>query len=134
VYASPLACVALQWFTRVNYMTDVPITHGIGAALISKKALRKVDPADVEILLEVSRPLLRQLTEKTRVQNVEAVDEILKEGVEVLTVEGPLRNEFFETGRSAWGDGVGQLYSQELLDRIKAALSEYRNTRDTASD
>lgn len=129
VYASPLACVALQWFTRVNYMSDVPITHGLGAALISKKALRKVDPADVEILLEVSRLLLRRLTEKTRTQNLEAVDEIRKEGVEVLTADPAARNEFFDKGRQAWGDGVGRLYGKELLDHVNAALSEYRNAK-----
>lgn len=129
VYASPLACVALQWFTRVNYMSDVPITHGLGAALISKKALRKVDPADVEILLEVSRLLLRRLTEKTRTQNLEAVDEIRKEGVEVLTADPAARNEFFDKGRQAWGDGVGRLYGKELLDRVNAALSECRNAK-----
>jgi TRAP-type C4-dicarboxylate transport system substrate-binding protein len=133
VYASPLACVALQWFTRVNYMSDVPITHGLGAALISKKALRKVDPADVEVLLEVSRPLLRRLTEKTRVQNLEAVDEIRKEGVEVLTADEAARDEFFDKGRQAWGNGVGRLYRQELLDRVKAALSEYRNNQYDSS-
>ena len=126
VYGSSLACIALQWFTRINYMTDVPVTHGLGAALVSKKALKKVDAADVETLLEVSRPLLRQLSEKTRVQNLEAVAEMKKEGVEIITVDDAVRDDFFKTGRGAWGDGVGRLYSQELLDRMIALLEQYR--------
>jgi len=133
VYGSTLACIALQWFTRVDYMSDVPVTHGLGAALVSKKALRKVDPADVEILIEVSRPLLRQLSEKTRVQNVEAIDELKKEGVEILAIQDAVRTEFFRTGRSAWGDGVDKLYSQELLDRVTALLEEYRGGRANAA-
>jgi TRAP-type C4-dicarboxylate transport system substrate-binding protein len=132
VYGSSLACVALQWFTRIDYMTDVPVTHGLGAALVSKKAFKKVDPADVEILLEVSRPLLKQLSEKTRVQNLEAVEEMKKEGVQVIAVEDAVRAEFFRTGREAWGDGVGTLYSQELLDRVTAVLEEYRGGRAKA--
>jgi len=126
-YASPLACVALQWFTRIDYMTDVPITHGLGAALVSQKALRKVDAADVAILNEVAGPLLRELTELTRVQNVEALGEMEKEGIEVVPVTPEVRNEFFQTGRSAWDDGVGELYSQELLDEVKSILQEYRS-------
>ena len=133
VYGSSLACVALQWFTRVNYMSDVPVTHGLGAALVSKKALGKVDPADVEILIEVSRPLLLELSKKTRVQNVEAVEEMKKEGVEVLEIQDTVRAEFFRTGRSAWGDGVGTLYSQDLLDHITALLEEYRGGRANAA-
>lgn len=133
VYASSLACVALQWFTRIDYMSDVPITHGLGAALVSQEALREVDPADVEVLAEISRRMLRKLTEKTRTQNLEAVDEMRKEGIEVLSIDGPTRQEFFETGRGAWQDGVGRLYSQELLDRVTAALSEYRNNHPRSS-
>jgi TRAP-type C4-dicarboxylate transport system substrate-binding protein len=132
VYGSSLACVALQWFTRIDYMADVPVTHGLGAALVSDKALRKIAPADVEILLEVARPLLRQLTEKTRGQNLEAIEELKKEGVEIIVVEDAFRADFFRTGRGAWSDGVGRLYSQELLDQVTAILEEYRNDRASA--
>jgi TRAP-type C4-dicarboxylate transport system substrate-binding protein len=132
VYGSSLACVALQWFTRIDYMTDVPITHGLGAALVSTKALKKVDPGDVDILLEVSRPLLRRLSEQTRVQNLEAIEEMKKEGITIITVDDSVRAEFFRTGREAWGDGVGKLYSQELLDRVTTIVEEYRGSRENA--
>jgi TRAP-type C4-dicarboxylate transport system substrate-binding protein len=132
VYGSSLACVALQWFTRIDYMTDVPLTHGLGAALIARRALSKVDPADVEILREVAKPLLRRLTEKTREQNQEAIEEMKKEGVQLISVDDKTRNEFFTTGRQAWGDGIGRLYSRELLDRVTSAVDEYRNGRANA--
>jgi TRAP-type C4-dicarboxylate transport system substrate-binding protein len=134
VYGSSLACVALQWFTRIDYMTDVPLTHGLGAALISMEALGKVAPADVLILQEVSKPLLRQLTEKTREQNQEAMGEMTKEGVQLIAVEKTTREEFFATGRRAWGDGVGRLYSQDLLDRVTAIIDDYRNGRANAGN
>jgi len=126
VYGPPLAVIALQWFTRISYMTDVPITHGLGAVVVSESALRKVDPRDVETLREVAAPHLRQLTEKTRTQNLEAIEEMKKEGIQVVTVSEADRREFFERGRGAWKDGVGTLYSQALLDRVIAILDEYR--------
>jgi len=125
-YSSTLGCIALQWFTRVSYMTDVPITHGMGAALISKKALRKVSPEDLAIMQEVAGPILRELTEKTRVQNQEAIEEMKKEGVQVVEVSEAVHQQFFETGRGAWDDGVGKLYSAELLEKVKELLAEYR--------
>ena len=127
VYASPLACVALQWFTRVEYMNNVPITHGMGAILVSKKALRKVSPEDIAVLREVAAPQLRALTLKTREQNIEAVEEMKKEGVQVLEIDEAIRSDFFKTGREAWGDGVGELYSRELLDRVIEILASYQN-------
>ena len=125
-YSSTLGCIALQWFTRVSYMTDVPITHGMGAALISKKALRKVSPEDLAIMQEVAGPILRELTKKTRVQNQEAIEEMKKEGVQVVKVSEAVHQQFFETGRGAWDDGVGKLYSAELLEKVKELLAEYR--------
>ena len=126
VYSSPLACVALQWFTRIDYMTDVPITHGIGAMLVSKKALRGVDPGDIEILRQIAAPHLRSLTLRTREQNGEAIAVMKKEGVSIVGVDEATRKEFFDRGRDAWADGVGKLYSQELLDRVTAILDAYR--------
>lgn len=125
-YSSTLGCIALQWFTRISYMTDVPITHGLGAALISKKALRKVSPEDLIIMQEVAGPILRELTEKTRVQNQEAIEEMKKEGVQVVEVSEAVHKQFFDTGRGAWDDGVGKLYSAELLEKVKELLAEYR--------
>jgi TRAP-type C4-dicarboxylate transport system substrate-binding protein len=128
VYSSPLACVALQWFTRVKFMTSVPITHGIGAVLISEKLLRKASKEDIQILKELSAQYMGALNEKTRTQNIEAIEAMKKEGVEVLAIDEQVRNEFFTTGKSAWKDGVGELYSQELLDQVRAILHDYRNS------
>ena len=133
VYGSPLAVVALQWYTRVKYMSDVPVTHALGAAIVSKKALRKVSAADIQILREIAAPRLRELTLKTREQNIEAVAELKKEGIEVITISDAARDDFFTRGRAAWSDGVGRLYSRELLERIQASLDAHRNGVGRAS-
>jgi len=125
-YNSPLGCLALQWFTRVDYMTEVPISHGLGAALISKKALRKISAEDRAVLEDVAGPILRDLTETTRIQNLEAIAEMKKEGVQVVTVDDAVKAQFFTTGRDAWDDGVGELYSAELLQKVKDLLDQYR--------
>ncbi len=126
VYASPLAAVALQWFTRVKFMTDVPITHGLGAVLVSKRALGKVSAEDLETLQNISWEQLRKLTETTRRQNLEAIEEMKKENIQVVTVSEADRSAFLTTGRDAWQMGVGKLYSQELLDRMQSLLSQQR--------
>jgi TRAP-type C4-dicarboxylate transport system substrate-binding protein len=126
VYSPPLACIALQWFTRVKYMTDVPITYGFGAMLISNRMLKKLEPQDVAVLKELANKHAQVLIDKTRAQNAEAIELIQKEGVEILAVAPDVTAEFFATGRTAWDDGVGDLYPQELLDRVKAEVEKYR--------
>ncbi len=133
VYASPLACVALQWFTRVKYMSDVPVTHGISAVVATEKSLAAVSPADRAIVLDVMHRELAALTAKTRSQNEEAIAEIKKEGVQVVPVDAASRQEFVTRGRAAWGDGVPALYPQELLDRVKSLLADYRKNHTAGS-
>jgi TRAP-type C4-dicarboxylate transport system substrate-binding protein len=126
VYASPLACVSVQWYTRVKYMTDIPVTYSIGAVLVSKSALRKVSAEDTALLLELSNKYLRKLNAKTRVQNLEAVDVMRKEAIQVVSVDEDARKSFFATGRNAWSDGIGKIYSKEILERVTALVNEYR--------
>jgi len=128
VYSSPLACVALQWYSRVKFMSDIPVTHGISAVLVSKKSLAGVSAADLTLINEISHQHLAELTARTRVQNNEAIAEIKKEGVQVVAVDPAARKEFTERGRAAWSDGVGTLYSQDLLDRMKKLLADYRSS------
>ncbi len=45
VYASPGAAISMQWFTRVSYMTDVPLSYSVGAAVLQKSAFEKIPPA-----------------------------------------------------------------------------------------
>jgi TRAP-type transport system periplasmic protein len=131
VYASPLACVALQWYSRVKYMSDVPVTHGVSAVVVSKKSLAGVSDADLAVIKDVSRQHLADLTAKTRVQNNEAIEEIKKEGVQVVAVDAAARKEFTDRGRAAWSEGVGTLYTQDLLDRMKKMLADYRASHGT---
>ncbi len=133
VYASPLACVALQWFTRVKYMSDMPITHGVSAIVLTEKSLSGVSAADRAVLLEVTQANLADLTQKTRTQNLEAIEEIKKEGVQVVPVDDAVRRDFVEQGRAAWSDGIGVLFSRELLDRVTGILSEYRKSHTSSS-
>ena len=133
VYAPPLACIALQWFTRVKYMSDIPITYGFGAMLASKKSLAKLSKQDMATLKRVARKHSALLIEQTRAQNVEAIDEIKGEGIEVLSIDPQVYNAFFTTGRNAWKNGVGDLYSQEMLDRVSNLVDAYRSSNGAAS-
>ena len=125
-YASPLACVAVQWFTRVKYVTNVPITYGFGGLLVSEKALQGVAPGDVETLRRVCREQTKTLVDRTRRENAEAEKAIIAEGVKLIEVPEGSEAEFFTTARAAWKDGVGRLYPQDLLERVIKLVDDYR--------
>ncbi len=132
VYTSPLAAIALQWFTRVSYMFDLPLANAAGAVVISKKKYLEL-PEDLRsILTRNGRTYMRRLTELSRADNAGALATLRKNGI--TFTEAPSEADvraYDEIGRTARRMLVGKLFSQDFLDRIEAALAEHRRKAST---
>jgi TRAP-type C4-dicarboxylate transport system substrate-binding protein len=126
VYVPPLPCVTLQWYTRVNTMTDVPLANVSGAVLISKKMFDKLEPEHQKILREKGREYMSRLVQESREDNDKAIELMKQNGIEIVKVSEEHLREFETAARKAYQDLVGRLYSQELLGQITGALEEYR--------
>ncbi|MFQ6618967.1 MAG: TRAP transporter substrate-binding protein DctP [Fidelibacterota bacterium] len=128
VYASPLGAVALQWFTKVNYMLDHPVTNSAGALLMTKKRYESIPEEYREIIIEAGQKNMSKLIKLTRKENLEAIEAMRGAGVQILEMEDPETLEMFkQMGRKVWYKMAGRLYSRELLDEIVESLEEYRS-------
>lgn len=132
VYVSPLGALALQWWTRVKYMFDLPLADAAGAILITKKMFDRL-PGDLqEILIRNGRKYTRILTEKTRVENQKARRVLQKNGIVIVSPPDTASvAELYETGRKARRMLVGKLYSKELLEAVEQAVAEFRRQRSS---
>jgi len=126
VYTSPLACVTLQWYTRVKYMMDLPLTDSFGAILLSKKMFDKIQPDYQKILVEKGRENMKRLVQLSRQSNQESIELMKKNGIQIVKVPEANLKGFYEAARLARNDLVGKLYSAELLSRVETALQELR--------
>ncbi|MBZ0265499.1 TRAP transporter substrate-binding protein DctP [bacterium] len=127
VYCAPYAAVGLQWFTRVKYMLDLPLTNAMGAVLMTKSQFDKIPPEHQAKLLEISREKLRELTILSRKDNEEAIRQMIKSGITVL--EKPEVDElqnFRAIGEGVKRDLTGSLYSAELLVEVEEVLATFR--------
>ncbi len=83
--AAPLAgAVALQWHTRVNYITDLPLSYIFTGILFSEKALKRLKPADREVLAEVIRRLSATFSEEAWRNEAAARTALEKQGLNFL--------------------------------------------------
>ncbi|HEY6191322.1 MAG TPA: TRAP transporter substrate-binding protein DctP [Bacteroidota bacterium] len=126
-YTSPLGCIALQWFSRSKYMLDVPLANASGAVIISRKKFEEL-PADLrEILLRNGAIYMKKLTDVSRRENEKAMETLRKNGITIVEPPSPeaLRS-YEEIGRKSRRLLVGNLYSQDLLDRVERAVAAYR--------
>jgi len=127
VYTSSLACAALQWFTKLKYVLDVPLANSNGAVLISKRMFNKLNPQQQNILREKAKQYFGKLTQLSRQDNKTSALKMIEKGMKQITISDPkILKEFDEVGRKARTALVGKLYSAELLNEVETALQEYR--------
>lgn len=127
IYAPPLGCISLQWFTQVKYMTDMPLTVGIGATIMNKNRFSKFSDKSKNLLLEITKKYHNILNPKIREKNVEAIEEMKKRGIKIVTVPRREKQKWDRVAKRVQNQFVGDLYPKELLDKIKLFQKEYQN-------
>lgn len=127
VYSSPMAAIALQWFTKTKYVSSVPIAYAAGAVIISKKAVDALTPDQRNALLSLGATQMRHLTQLSREENHEAMATLKKEGLTLVDSASPeVMKQYEEIGQKARRDLAGRLYSADLLARVEKALADFR--------
>jgi TRAP-type C4-dicarboxylate transport system substrate-binding protein len=84
VYAPPSVAIALQWFTRIKYLTDAPLNYILGALVVKKDAFDKLSPPHRAVVKEVFQRQMLRLKEIVRAENQEALAVMQKQGVVLL--------------------------------------------------
>lgn len=125
-YGSPLAAVALQWYTKVKYATSVPIAYSIGAMVIRKDMWAKISPEDQTIIREGSKVVSADLQKLIRKDNERAKKAMEKSGVQFVATPAAMISDFEKEGQAVWDELAGKVYSKELLAGVKKAIAEVR--------
>jgi TRAP-type C4-dicarboxylate transport system substrate-binding protein len=120
--------IALQWYTKVKYMVDVPLADAAGAVLISKKYFDTLPKDLQEILLRNGRIYMAKLTELNRQDNERSIDELRKRGIGITTATEVEIRQYVDVGAKARRQLVGRLYTEEFLNRVEKEVSDFRKT------
>jgi TRAP-type C4-dicarboxylate transport system substrate-binding protein len=120
-----VAAVALQWFTRTKYLTDLPILYTYGSIVVSRKAFDKLDPADRKTVREILGRVSSRLDERTRSDNEQARKALAKQGIEFLTVDAAKLEQWHRVGVEATDSlrkqgAVPSNLVEELLRHLEA--------------
>ena len=105
--APPLGAIALQWFTKTPYMTNIPVMDGIGGLIVSRKFFDSL-PKDLQQLLRrTGEEAGARLLVETRRDNEKSLAVLKQHGI---------------TFTSEWKDKDSYLF--DLRDRAAAMLAK----------
>jgi TRAP-type C4-dicarboxylate transport system substrate-binding protein len=131
-YGSPLAAVALQWNTKIKYMTSMPMSYGLGATIMSVDAFNKLDPADAKTMLKLANKMGGKVRVGVRKDNKDAQKQMIQKGVKVVPTPAAMVSEFTKASQEVWTELAGKVYSQAELDMVLKYRDEYRAKKKPA--
>lgn len=117
-YGSPLAAVALQWYTKVKFATTTPISYSIGAMVVRKDVFTKLSAEDQKTIRTSSAAMGAELLAMVRKDNERAKKAMQKAGVKFVETPAALVAELQSEGQKVWKTLVGSLYQQPMLDKV----------------
>ena len=82
--ASPYAAIALQWYAKASYVTNLKLSMGIGASVMSLDKWNALDDDLKAIFNEVSAESQSRLLSRIRRANAMAVKTLQKKGLSVV--------------------------------------------------
>jgi TRAP-type C4-dicarboxylate transport system substrate-binding protein len=126
VYAPPTGAITLQWFTKVKYLTDVPLAYLAGGIVMRKDVFEQISSPRQNFILESFQSHLDQLKTVTRDENRDAIKVMTKQGVKLITPSKDQIDEFKRLSNKAMGHISGQSFSKKVLDEVTSLLEDYR--------
>jgi TRAP-type C4-dicarboxylate transport system substrate-binding protein len=118
VYNAPLACLTLQWHTKVKYFSDYPLAIAIGATVINKKTFDSLKPEHQKTLKKVAEKYHRALNKRVRRDNEKALVALKKQGLKPIPVSAAAKKEFEAIASKVGRKFAPRYYPKSLLDKV----------------
>jgi TRAP-type C4-dicarboxylate transport system substrate-binding protein len=126
VYAPPAGAISLQWFTKIKYLTDVPLIYLAGGVVVKKDLFKQIPQTFQNQILESFQQHLDQLKVITRNENRDAIKVMVKNGVKIITPSKGQIDEYRRLSNNAMRHIGGQTFSQKVFDEVTSFLEDYR--------
>jgi len=133
VGVSASGAIALQWYTKTKYLTDLPVYFTAGALVLDRRAFERLTPADRDVVRDVLTPAFKELDRANRRADEAARTALKNQGIEFVQLDAAAREEFERIAAEARAEiGKRGLYTPELLKTLEGHLRDFRAKSDAA--
>ncbi|PTY37144.1 C4-dicarboxylate ABC transporter [Saccharospirillum sp. MSK14-1] len=128
IVAPPVGAITLQWYSRLDYLTDAPFMYTYGVLALHERALRGVSDADLAVIDDEFATASQVIDSQTREDNRRALEALQQLGIEVLHPQAEDRQALERESTRATQRLIeeGQ-FSQQIFDRVEALLMQVRS-------
>ena len=128
VYASSMGALALQWFTKVKYISQLRMGYATGGVLMRKKMFDRLPKNQQATIKSLGEKYLSKLVKKIQEDNDKAMEVMQKNGLQVSGIPTPENMaKFHKAGEKVRKNLTGKVFSQKLLTQVLTHLEEVNN-------
>lgn len=119
--------IVLQWYTKANYITDMPFGYAYGAFLLDRKQFARLPKEYSELLKSSAETHFGILLEDTRKSNEEARRVLQDNGVTMVKIDQGDLASLEEVRDKTVARVKGKAFSNEIYEEMMRLLVEYRS-------
>ncbi|MGB5620989.1 MAG: TRAP transporter substrate-binding protein DctP [Gammaproteobacteria bacterium] len=123
----PVGAIALQWYTKVDYVTDFPIVYAYAALVIEKKIMDRLRPEDRAVVDEVMHRIYKKFDHESQLENASAREAMVANGINFVQPDSGAisswRDRVIAANLAQVEDGM---LSKGLFEELSAHISDFR--------
>jgi TRAP-type transport system periplasmic protein len=124
---SATGAIALQWYTKTKYLTDVPVYYTAGMLVLDRRAYERLSPADRDVVRGVLTPAFEKLDRASRRDDDAARAALKNQGIEFVRPDAAAMQEFERVAAEARAEIARKgFYTPALLQELEGHLRDFR--------
>lgn len=123
VPASCIVAVAVQWYTKLDYMAKQNLNLIIGGSIIKKEVFEELSPGDQKVLVDTAERAARAMDKIVVRDDERACQTLIERGIKEIDLN-PHKAEWDSVAKKARLALAGRVYSKSLLDEVTKLAAE----------
>ncbi len=129
VASSFVGAIALQWHTRIRYITDTPLLYAYGLLLITREAYDKIPVEYKKTVHEILDRYFDELKMDIRKSNRDSAQALTNRGIQFVPITPENYKEFEQVVQEVKDRLLEKEYPGDGLKKLRQYMYEYRETR-----
>lgn len=117
---SPYGAIALQWYTKAKYVTNLKLAMVIGGSVITRKAWEQLPPAHQAVMKQIADKHHGKLLRRIRADNDAAVKTLTAKGISV--VQPKAFGEWKAIANKVRAEMTGSFFDPALVNKMLSLL------------
>lgn len=123
----PVGAVVLQWFTKVKYVSNLPLVYTLATMVIDKRAFFSISDVDQATVREILTAVYDDFDSQNKEDNLQAEEALAANGLKFIDLQPEIIASWREAARQA-NEKMAEkgLFSKDLLNALLSYVEEYR--------